>query len=195
MRHVAWDVIRDPLPHVAEVQYVRDHVLWLRFSDGVEGEVDLADELEGELIAPIRDPAMFARANVRHGTLVWPNGADWAPETLYERVLAAKGFAPRSMDDGESVQREYIAGMPEISRFFGIIIRMLANEHARPHFHAAYGEFEVTVTIDEGVVTGRFPGRPLRLVLEWRDLHQAELAANWERLRLGQPPHPIPPLS
>lgn len=188
-------MIRDPLPHVAEVRHVRGHVLWLRFTDGVEGEVDLADALEGESIAPIRDPATFAQASVRHGTLVWPNGADWAPETLYERLLAAKGLVPRSVDDGEGVRREYTARMPEISRFFGIIIRMLANEHAPPHFHAVYGEFEVTVTIDEGVVTGRFPGRPLRLVLEWRDLHQAELAANWERLRAGHPPHPIPPLS
>ena len=187
--------MRDPLPHVSQVRHVRGHVLWLRFSDGVEGEVDLADGLEGELLAPIRNPAIFARATVRHGTLVWPNGADWAPEPLYERLLAAKGSVPRSTDDGEGMRREYIARMPEISRFFGIIIRMLANEHAPPHFHAVYGEYEVTVTIDEGVVTGRFPGRPLRLVLEWRDLHQAELAANWDRLRAGHAPHPIPPLS
>jgi hypothetical protein len=188
-------MIRDRLPRVAELRYVRGHVLWLRFADGVEGEADLADGLEGELFAPIRDPATFARATVQHGTVVWPNGADWAPETLYERVLAAKGASPRSIDDDRGVRQAHIARMPEISRFFGIVIRMLANEHAPPHFHAVYGEYEVAVTIEEGIVTGRFPGRPLRLVLEWRDLHQAELAANWERLRAGQPPHPIPPLS
>lgn len=188
-------MVRHVLPRVAAVRHVRGHVLWLRFSDGVEGEADLADGLDGELFESVRDPATFARAAVQHGTVVWPNGADWAPESLYERVLAANGVAPRAIDDAHGVPREYIARMPEISRFFGIVIRMLANEHAPPHFHAVYGDYEVTVTIDEGVVTGRFPGRPLRLVLEWRDLHHAELATNWQRLRAGQPPHPIPPLT
>lgn len=188
-------MIRNPLPRVAAVRHVGGHVLWLRFSNGVEGEVDLAHGLTGELFASIRDPGTFARATVQHGALVWPNGTDWAPETLYDLVLAAIGTAPRSTDDVPGVQREYIARMPEISRFFGIVIRMLANEHAPPHFHAVYGEFEVTVTIEDGVVTGRFPGRPLRLVLEWRDLHQEELAANWGRLQSGQPPLAIPPLS
>jgi hypothetical protein len=85
--------------------------------------------------------------------------------------------------------------MPEISRLFGVVIRMLANDHAPPHVHAQYGEYEVTVTIRDGVVAGRFPGRALRLVLEWRDLHHDELLANWDRLRAGEPPQPIEPLS
>jgi len=188
-------MIRDPLPHVAAVRHVRGHVLWLRFSDGVEGEVDLADGLEGDVLAALRDPAVFARATIQYGTVVWPNGADWAPETLYERLLAANGFDARSTGDARDVGPDYIARMPEISRFFGIVVRMLANEHLPPYFHAIYGEYEVTVTIEDGVVTGRFPGRPLRLVLEWRDLHQAELIDNLRRLRAGQPPHPVPPLS
>ena len=188
-------MIRDPLPHVTAVRHVRGHVLWLRFSDGVEGEVDLADGLAGELFAPVRDRGTFGRVTIRHGTVVWPNGADWAAESLYERVLAEKGSTSQSADDTPGGRRNDVARMPEISRFFGIVIRMLANEHAPPHFHAVYGEYEVTVTIDGGVVTGRFPGRALRHVLEWRDLHEAELAANWERLRAGQPPRPISPLS
>jgi Domain of unknown function (DUF4160)/Protein of unknown function (DUF2442) len=188
-------MIRDPLPHVVAVRHVRGHVLWLRFSDGVEGEADLADGLKGEVLAAVRDPALFARATIQYGTVVWPNGADWAPETLYERLLAANGFAARSTGYARDVGPDNIARMQEISRFFGIVIRMLANEQLPPHFHAIYGEYEVTVTIEEGVVTGRFPGRPLRLVLEWRDLHQAELIDNWRRLRAGQPPHPVPPLS
>jgi hypothetical protein len=85
--------------------------------------------------------------------------------------------------------------MPEISRFFGIVIRMLANDHAPPHFHAEYGEYEVAITIRDGVAAGRFPVRALRLVLEWRDLHQDQLIANWDRLRRGEPPQPIEPLS
>ena len=63
-------MIRDLLPRVAEVRYVRGHVLWLKFSDGVEGEVDLTDGLEGEPFAPIRDTQMFAQATVVGGKLV-----------------------------------------------------------------------------------------------------------------------------
>ena len=61
--------------------------------------------------------------------------------------------------------------MPEISRFLGIIIAMFYKDHAPPHFHAIYGEYEITVEIDSGVINGRFPKRALRLVLEWLELH------------------------
>jgi hypothetical protein len=84
--------------------------------------------------------------------------------------------------------------MPEISRFFGVVIRMLANDYAPPHFHASYGDYEVSVTIRDGIVTGRFPGRALRMVLEWRDLHEAELLERWDCLRRGEAPAEIPPL-
>lgn len=52
--------------------------------------------------------------------------------------------------------------MPEISRFLGILIYMYYREHAPPHFHAEYGEFEITVEIESGVVSGRFPRRGSR---------------------------------
>ena len=166
------------MPRVEAVRHVREHVLWLQFSDGVEGEINLRDELRGELFEPLRDPVAFARVGIQYGTLAWSNGADWAPEALYDRVCATKGSTA-----------------PEVSRFFGVVIRMLANDHAPPHFHAYYAEYEVTITIRDGVVTGTFPGRALRLVLEWRDLHQSELMANWDRLVAGQEPQPIVPLS
>ena len=68
--------------------------MWLRFDDGVEGTVDLADELWGEVFEPLRDPSYFARFAV-DDTLVWPNGADFAPEFLHERVRrAALSSAP-----------------------------------------------------------------------------------------------------
>lgn len=57
--------------------------------------------------------------------------------------------------------------MPEISRFLGIVIRMYYRDHAPPHFHAEYGEYEITVTIHGGVVEGKFPKRALSAVLEW----------------------------
>ncbi len=70
--------------------------------------------------------------------------------------------------------------MPEISRFLGIIIRMYFREHAPPHFHAEYREYEITVDIETGVVKGRFPRRALSAVLDWYALHQHELMANWQ---------------
>jgi hypothetical protein len=60
--------------------------------------------------------------------------------------------------------------MPELSRFLGIMICRYYREHAPPHFHVEYGEFEITVGIETGVVTGKFPRRALNLVLEWYTL-------------------------
>ena len=173
---------------------MRDHVVWLRFADGLEGEADLSAGLTGPMFQPLRDPEYFACVALEHGTLAWPNGADWAPETLRALVLETKGLHPDLNDAGATRRDRYIADVPEISRFFGVIIRMLANDHAPPHFHASYGDYEVSVTIRDGVVTGTFPGRALRMVLEWRDLHVGELLENWELLRNGEPPHDVPPL-
>lgn len=63
--------------------------VWLRFDDGLTGEVDLADALDGPVFTPLRDPTYFA-AFVVNDTLTWPNGADLAPEFLYERVTRAR---------------------------------------------------------------------------------------------------------
>ena len=78
--------------HVKEAKYLHDYVVWLRFSDGAEGEIDLQDELEGEMFAPLKDKRTFRRFRVdpELETIVWENGADLAPEFLYEnmKVLA-----------------------------------------------------------------------------------------------------------
>jgi hypothetical protein len=84
--------------------------------------------------------------------------------------------------------------MPELSRFLGIVIGMFFNEHGPPHFHAVYGEHKITVEIESGHVTGTFPARALRLVLEWASLHRQELLANWERARRREPLTKIEPL-
>lgn len=73
--------------HVLEAQYRGGHRVWLRFDDGLDGEVDLSDELEGEVFEPLRDPEYFARFSVDE-TLLWPNGADYAPEFLHDRVAS-----------------------------------------------------------------------------------------------------------
>ncbi len=85
--------------------------------------------------------------------------------------------------------------MPEISRFYGIIIRMYFDDHDPPHFHAIYGDSEGQVGIDPiGPLSGNLPSRVVSMVLEWAALHQYELKANWQRLRRAQPPQKILPL-
>lgn len=84
--------------------------------------------------------------------------------------------------------------MPEISRFLGIIIAMFYKDHAPPHFHAIYSEYEITVEIDSGVINGRFPKRALKLVLEWLELHKDELLENWRLAEEKKPLNKIAPL-
>ena len=84
--------------------------------------------------------------------------------------------------------------MPEISRFLGIVIGIFSREHPPAHFHAVYGEYQITVDISSGVVHGDFPKRALRLVLEWADLHQQELLDDWELVQAGKAAHKIAPL-
>ncbi len=77
--------------HVIDARHVSDFVVWLRFRDGTEGQVDLASELVGPVFELLHDPSEFARFSVHpeFHTLVWPNGADIAPELLHQRVRAA----------------------------------------------------------------------------------------------------------
>ncbi|MBD3240117.1 MAG: DUF4160 domain-containing protein [Chitinivibrionales bacterium] len=87
--------------------------------------------------------------------------------------------------------------MPTISVFYGIIIRMYfaPGEHNPPHFHAYYGEYTATFTIDNGeLLQGELPRRQLRLVQAWAELHQEELQADWRLAMNGEDPLRIPPL-
>ncbi len=85
--------------------------------------------------------------------------------------------------------------MPEISRFFGIIIAMFHREHSPPHFHARYGEYEATIRIsDFAVLEGYLPPRALGLVIEWAYIHKEELLNNWELAMNKKPLLPIEPL-
>jgi hypothetical protein len=84
--------------------------------------------------------------------------------------------------------------MPEISRFLGIVIAMYYRDHAPPHFHAFYGEHEVTIGIEIGDVAGNFPKRALAHVQEWRELHKEELSETWTLARASKPLPRIEPL-
>jgi hypothetical protein len=74
--------------HVVKARYVGDYRVWLQFSDGRKGLVDLADELHGEIFEPLRDPRRFARLylDCELATIAWDHGADFAPEYLYEKL-------------------------------------------------------------------------------------------------------------
>jgi len=84
--------------------------------------------------------------------------------------------------------------MPVISRFLGIIIAMYWDDHFPPHFHAKYGEFEITLNILTGVIEGKFPKRALRHVIEWYELHKDELMEDWELCQNKEMPRQIEPL-
>jgi phosphomannomutase len=85
--------------------------------------------------------------------------------------------------------------MPEISRFYGIIIAIFYNEHNPPHFHARYGGEKVAVDIRTlQILEGRIEPRALGLVIEWASQHQDELMEDWELARNEKPPKAIAPL-
>jgi hypothetical protein len=84
--------------------------------------------------------------------------------------------------------------MPEICRFYGIIIQMFYNDHNPPHFHVVYGEFKVVININDEIVEGFMPKRALKLVFEWMDLHKIELLENWDLAQIGEELKSIEPL-
>jgi hypothetical protein len=85
--------------------------------------------------------------------------------------------------------------MPEISRFFGIIITLYYNDHPPPHFHVRYGSQKAIVDIQTlKILQGELSSRTFNLVREWALEHQAELLENWELARQAQPLAPIEPL-
>ena len=84
--------------------------------------------------------------------------------------------------------------MPTVSMFYGIKISMNYNEHNPPHFHAEYQDYEITVDIRDGAITGKMPKRAIRLIWDWLDEHQGELLENWDRARGRQALNRIDPL-
>lgn len=76
------------IPKVVEAQYLHDYTIHLRFADGTEGDVDLKEELYGEVFEPLKDPNVFREFHIHpeFHTLCWASGADLAPEFLYEKA-------------------------------------------------------------------------------------------------------------
>lgn len=74
--------------HVKKAKYLHNYVIWLRFNDGIEGEIDLENELEGEVFGSLKDKNLFKKFRVDPvlGTIAWENGADIAPEFLHDNI-------------------------------------------------------------------------------------------------------------
>lgn len=84
--------MKNPFPQVVEAKYLGEYRILVVFRDGVSGEVDLRSELYGEVFSPLKDEAYFRKFSVHPElhTLVWPNGADFAPEFLYQLAGAVQ---------------------------------------------------------------------------------------------------------
>lgn len=86
----------DSLPAVIRATYEDDFRIHVTFSDDVQGSVDFQGWLEGPIFEPLKDRSYFQRFFIDGGTVAWPNGADVAPETLYEAVKLAGAVQPRA---------------------------------------------------------------------------------------------------
>jgi hypothetical protein len=75
------------IPHVIEANHIDAHRVWLKFSDGACGEIDLGDEMDGPVFEPFKDVEFFRQFIIRYNTLSWQNGADFAPECLREKLV------------------------------------------------------------------------------------------------------------
>lgn len=85
--------------------------------------------------------------------------------------------------------------MPEISRFYGIVIRMYFGDHNPPHFHAAYGDDEAVISIQtSAILGGELPPRATGMVMEWAALHRDDLLEAWRHAQQLEPLGRIEPL-
>ena len=85
--------------------------------------------------------------------------------------------------------------MPELSRFYGIVIQMYFGDHPPPHFHAIYGGSKAVVDIESlALIEGDLPPRARGLVIEWATIHQRELSEAFGKAAALEAPGKIPPL-
>lgn len=129
---------------------------------------------------------------------------DWVEECIHgpsgafgpgRRARPDRRSSPIDPRKRQVSARNYGAAMPEVSRFFGIVIQMYAEDHLPPHFHARQGGKEVVVAIDSlAIIRGRLSPRAHALVVEWAALHADELRADWQLAQAGLPLNRIAPL-
>ena len=134
--------------------------------------------LNGSKMSKMMMPKMNAKHYFHHRTDNFPKNCRLQTTVLLSLFL----------------ENQYGKIMPEISRFYGIVIYMYIDDHNPPHFHVWYEGYEAIVTIEDGIITGSLPRRALRLVYEWLDKHQEELMENWRLLSNSEAAKKIEPL-
>ena len=187
---------------VRRVEVLEGYCLRLGFTDGSEGDIDVSSMVDFEgVFAPLRESGYFARVRVdpELGTICWPNGADIDPEILYSAATGAPLPEWAHLDPASLPPIQPAPGMelsvPEICRFFGIVIQMYFREHPIAHFHVRYGGLRAVVAIESfAILSGSLPPRVVGLVAEWATLHRDELRDDWDRARQGLPLKKIAPL-
>lgn len=87
------------LPKIQKMNYEGKFLVWVKFEDGVQGLINLEEDLWGEVFEPLKDENKFAQVSLdpELGTIVWPNGADFAPEYLYKKLCPEYVIKPSSM--------------------------------------------------------------------------------------------------
>lgn len=179
--------------HVLRAQHLGAHRVRLCFDDGVVGDVDLQPFLRGPVFQPLKDPAYFAGFGVKV-TLVWPNGADFAPEFLRDQIVRVTTDDPTPDGDWRDAPPEMERGQFEVSRFRGVTVSMgfpwlpTASVLVESEAHSA------KIEVESGKRTGKLLAKGLRDFEAWRLLHLEELRRNVARLERGEEALPIEPL-
>lgn len=111
--------------------------------------------------------------------------------------LAKAVYLPCGLRPSLALRRgsDRVSGVPIVSAFFGIVVRVYHEEHPPPHIHVQYAEFAAVIEIDTGrTLAGRLPRTAAALVERWRSLHEAELRKAWGTAQNGRIPKRIAPL-
>lgn len=163
--------------------------IWLRYADGVEGEVDLSHLAGKGVFVVWHDRHFFERVYISEWrTIAWSDEIELCPDALYMEIT---GKTPEEVMPG----LQGATDDAEISRFYGIVVRIGFREHDRPHFRARYEKAEAAIGISAlTLLEGELPRRARALVLEWAAGHRDELSKAWERAQRGVAPGKIAPL-
>lgn len=189
--------------------------IWLRYADGVEGEVDLS-RLAGEgVFAVWNDRRFFERVYISEWrSIAWSDEIELCADALYMEITgktpgeiipglrgattggaAARSAATVPAPEESTPRLRDATDGTEVSRFYGIVVQIDFREHRPPHFHARYAEVEGVIGIgDLTLLDGELPRRARALVLEWAAEHRDELLKAWERAQRGEAPGKIEPL-
>jgi hypothetical protein len=181
------------LHHVVRARHLGAHRVRLCFDDGVVGDVDLGPFLDGPVFEPLQDPAYFAEFGVKN-TLVWPNGADFAPEFLRNQISPLIADDHATDGDWRDAPPEMEPGPFEVSRFLGVTVSMGIPWLASGSVLVQSEAHSAKVEIESGKRIGQLPAQRFRAFEAWRLLRLEDLRRNVARLERGEEALPIEPL-